>query len=290
MDNLVVLTNLSPAAEHARRYAARLAGPLGARVVLLHVYQPPVPPAETGLAQSSAAYYDREQTEYALRGIAADMLVPTVVEVVDGSFGEALEAAVARYRPLLLVLGLTTTNGYLDALLANRALPLLRHSPYPALLVPESAALLPPRRVVIGVDGEPFGLMEPAAGVFRELLHTWQAAPTLAYVTTPESSRSRNEVLRTVQRGGLLPEETELEFCQPLAEAAEAGLLATTTACEANLLVLLARRRSFLGQLFHRSVTARVLRQAQLPVLLLPVAEPVGAPTPRETDAAVLRE
>lgn len=277
MDNLVVLTNLSPAAEHARRYAARLAGPLGARVVLLHVYQPPVLPAETGLAQSSAAYYDRAQTEYALRGIAADMLVPTAVEVVDGGFGEALAAAVARYRPLLLVLGLTTTNGYVDALLANRALPVLRHSPYPALLVPESAPLLPPRRVVIGVDGEPFGLTEPAAGVFRELLRTWQAAPTLAHVTTPDSSRSRNEVLRLVRRGGLLPEETELEFCQPLADTAEAGLLTTAGARGANLLVLLARQRSFLGRLFHRSVTARVLRRAPLPVLLLPVADDVAA-------------
>lgn len=288
MDNLVVLTNLSPAAEHARRYAARLAGPLGARVVLLHVYQPPVLPAETGLALSSAAYYDREQTEYALRGIAADMLAPTEVAVVDGSFGEALEAAVARYRPLLLVLGLTTTNGYVDALLANRALPLLRHCPYPALLVPESAALLPPRRVVIGVDGEPFGLTEPAAGVFRELLRTWQAAPTLAHVTTPDSTWHRSEVLRAVQRGGLLPTDAEVEYHQPLADAAEDGLLTTAAARGANLLVLLARRRSFLGQLFHRSVTARVLRRAPLPVLLLPVAEPELAPEQPHVGAATV--
>lgn len=291
MDNLVVLTDLSPAAEHARHYAALLAGPLGARVVLLHVYQPPVVPAETGLALSSALYYDREQLEYSLRTLAADMLVPAVAEVVDGSFGEALEAAVARHRPLLLVLGLTAAPGYFEALLANRALPLLRHCPYPALLVPESAALLPPRRVVIGVDGEPFGLKEPAAGVFRELLSTWRAVPTLAHVSTPDSTWHRHEVLRTVQRGGLLPSEAEVEYHQPLADAAEDGLLSTAAARGANLLVLLARRRSFLGQLFHRSVTARVLRRAPLPVLLLPVAEPAGAPEPQDAStAAVLSE
>lgn len=288
MDNLVVLTNLSPAAEHSRRYAARLAGPLGARVVLLHVYQPPVLPADTGLALSSAAYYDREQTEYALRGLAADMLVPTAVEVIEGSFADVLPAALARYQPLLLLLGLSSATSYFDALLTNRALPVLRHSPCPLLLVPETAALLPPRRVVIGVDGEPFGLADPAAGVFRELLHTWQAAPTLTYVTTPVSSRSRNEVLRTVQRGGLLPAATALEFCQPLAEAPEDGLLTTAAARGATLLVLLARRRSFLGQLFHRSVTAQVLRRAPLPVLLLPVAETVPAAAPQDADAATV--
>ncbi|TLM96575.1 universal stress protein [Hymenobacter jeollabukensis] len=248
--------------------------------MLLHVYQPPIVPAESSLAVGNVMYYDRQQITEALEGIAADMLVPTVVEVVDGTFGDALAAAVARYQPLLLVLGLTSTERYFDALLANRALPLLRHSPYPALLVPETAALLPPRRVVVGIDGEPFAVPTAAAGILRELLSTWQAAPTLAYTTTPESSLSRNEVLRSVQRSGLLPGEAEIDFCQPLAPTPEDGLLSSATARGANLLVLLARRRSFLGQLFHRSVTARVLRRATLPVLLLPVAEPVTVATP----------
>jgi nucleotide-binding universal stress UspA family protein len=288
MDNLVVLTNLSPAAERARRYAAQLAGPLGARVVLLHVYQAPALPAETGLElPSSAAYFDREQVTTALEAIAGEMTVPTTVDVVDGAFAEVLEAAVARYHPLLLVLGLTAADGYFDALLTNRALPLLRHSAYPSLLVPETAALRPPRRVVVGVDGEPFVVRDPAASMLQELLSTWQVQPTLAHTTTPDSSLSRNEVLRSVQRSGLLPEQTEINFSQPLASTPEDGLLQTAAAQEANLLVLLARRRSFLGQLFHRSVTARVLRQATLPVLLLPVAEPAeGAAPARVAQAA----
>ncbi|GAB2942692.1 hypothetical protein GCM10027048_04160 [Hymenobacter coalescens] len=280
MDNLVVLTNLSPAAEHARRYAAQLAGPLGARVVLLHVHQVPALSPETGLVLGSAGYFEREQVCTALEAIAAEMLVPTAVEIVDGAFGAALEAAVARYQPLLLVLGLTGTEGYFDALLANRALPLLRHSPYPALLVPEAAALRPPRRVVLAVDGEDFSVPAPAAGGFRELLTTWQAELTLMHTATPYSSRSRNEVLRAVQRSGLLPAATEMRFSQPVAATPEEGVRLTTTSREASLLVLLARRRSFLGQLFHRSVTARVLRQATLPVLLLPAAEAVPQPAP----------
>jgi nucleotide-binding universal stress UspA family protein len=248
-------------------------------VVLLHVYQPPVLSPDTGLVMGSAGYFDREQTEAALQAIAADMLGPVTVEVVDGTFADALEAAVARYQPLLLVLGLTSTEHYFDALLANRALPLLRHSPYPVLLVPETAALTPPRRVVIGVDGEPFAVAPPAAEVLQDLLRTWQARPTLTHATTPDSSRSRNEVLRTVQRSGLLPAAAEIDFHQPLAETPEAGLLHTATLRQADLLVLMARRRSFLGQLFHRSVTARVMRRAALPVLLLPVADAVPATT-----------
>ncbi|RTQ52558.1 universal stress protein [Hymenobacter gummosus] len=280
MDTLVVLTNLSPAAERARRYAARLAGPLGARVVLLHVYQPPVLSPDTGLVMGSAGYYDREQTDTALQALAADMPVPATAEVIDGAFADGLSAAVRRYQPLLLVLGLTSTEHYFDALLANRALPLLRHSPCAVLLVPETAALTPPHRVVLGVDGEPFAVGPAAAAVLHELLRTWQAQATLTYTSTPASSLSRNEVLRAVQRSGLLPAAAEIDFHQPLADTPEQGLLRTAAARQANLLVLMARRRSFLGQLFHRSVTARVARQASLPVLLLPVADAVPEAAP----------
>jgi nucleotide-binding universal stress UspA family protein len=37
-----------------------------------------------------------------------------------------------------------------------------------------------------------------------------------------------------------------------------------------DLVVLIARPRSFLGQLFHRSVTAQVLLHSRVPVLVLP--------------------
>ncbi|WP_400191033.1 universal stress protein [Hymenobacter sp. B81] len=280
MDTLLVLTNLSPAAECARRYAAQLAGPLGARVVLLHVFQAPALGPEAALLPASTMPYDREQVQFALEQIAEQMLVPAVAEVVDGAFGPALVAAVARLQPRLLVLGLTSTEGYFEALLANRMLPLLRQGAVPVLLVPTAEGLRAPRRVVVGLDGEAFRVGKAGAELFQELLATWQARPVLACTTTPGSSLSRKEVLRAVQGSGLLRPDTELSFQQPLAQTPETGLLQAATVHQADLLVLLARRRSYLGQLFHRSVTARVLRRATQPVLLLPTAEAVAAEVP----------
>ncbi|GAA4386904.1 universal stress protein [Hymenobacter koreensis] len=276
MENLLVLTDLSPAAENARRYAAQVAALLGARVVLLHVHQTPVLTGDLVPGLGSALQYNREQMAYALEGIAGNMIVPTVAEVVEGTFGPALNTALARYRPRLVILGLSAAENYVEAMLTNRALPLLQYGNVPVLLVPASAVSSRiPRHVVLGIDGEAFAVAPPASELFQELLNTWQAQLVLTCAATPDTSVSRTEALRTVQHSGLLDSETKLTFQQPLAETPEAGLLRTATQHEADLLVLVARRRSFLGQLFHRSVTARVLRRVTQPVLLLPTTDAV---------------
>ncbi len=48
------------------------------------------------------------------------------------------------------------------------------------------------------------------------------------------------------------------------------GILEAAATGKFDLIVLIARPRSFLGELFHHSVTAEVLLHCRLPVLVLP--------------------
>jgi nucleotide-binding universal stress UspA family protein len=48
------------------------------------------------------------------------------------------------------------------------------------------------------------------------------------------------------------------------------GILQATQSGEVDLVVVLARPRSFWGQLFHHNVTAQVLLHSTVPVLVLP--------------------
>lgn len=52
------------------------------------------------------------------------------------------------------------------------------------------------------------------------------------------------------------------------------GILQAVADTGVNLFVLITRPRSFLEQLFHQSVTVRVLRRSLVPVLLLPAEGP----------------
>ncbi|WP_162910568.1 universal stress protein [Hymenobacter oligotrophus] len=272
MDTIVVLTDLSPAAEQARRYAAQVAAPLGARVVLLHLSQELTLPSNA--TETSAEV--RRTLPAKLQALADDMLVPTSAAIIDGNFDEDIDAIIERYNPMLLVLGLTQTNSYFEALLANRALNTLRYNTCPIMLVPASAALAPPYRVVLAVDGEAFAVPAPAAGLFNEVLSTW--APELAVVNTVGSAAKASiAALQQVQASGLLRGEQRLSFQQPVVSAPEDGILRVLNEQRGSLLVMVARRRSLLGQLFHRSVTARVLRNTTVPVLLLPAADTEAA-------------
>ena len=53
-----------------------------------------------------------------------------------------------------------------------------------------------------------------------------------------------------------------------------AGVLQAIIDTQADMLVHIARPRSFLGRLFHESVTAEVLRHSMVPMLLLPARSP----------------
>ncbi|UYZ60368.1 universal stress protein [Hymenobacter latericus] len=279
MDTIVVLTDLSPAAEQARRYAAQVAAPLGARVVLLHLSQELTLPSNA--TETSAEI--RRTLPAKLQALADEMLVPTTAEVVEGNFDEDIDAIIERYNPMLLVLGLTQANSYFEALLSNRALNMLRYGACPVVLVPASAALTPPYRVVLAVDGEAFTVPQAAAAVLDEVFTTWAVSPTVVN-TVGSAAKASIAALQQVQASGLLRGEQQLNYQQPVVKAPEEGILRVVAEQRANLLVMIARRRSLLGQLFHRSVTSRVLRSTNVPVLLLPGDEVPVAAEPKTAD------
>ena len=55
------------------------------------------------------------------------------------------------------------------------------------------------------------------------------------------------------------------------------GILRAVAEAQADLLILITRPRSFLGSLFHHSVTAKLLENCPIPVLVLPADAPAAA-------------
>ena len=67
------------------------------------------------------------------------------------------------------------------------------------------------------------------------------------------------------------------------------GVLAAVQDTKADLVIVLARERSYLGELFHRSVTAQLLAHCPVPVLVLPVAVAVESVAPAGRATATAR-
>lgn len=276
----VVLTDLADANNQLMRYAATLAQPIGARLVLLHAYHELVVDPEFGYAAGPFSLDNQREIRAALQEAAATLPVPTEVEVTIEPLRDAVEDAVRRHQPLLLLMGLSETTDWFDRLISNAALPILRATHYPLLLVPEASHQRPsvPRHVLIAADGEAFAL-NSAAHAARELFDALQLRCTVLVVRPEDEQRAPQpapgaaEVMPAVRQGLHMPDLPDSAFHPLFQDDPAEGILRALTDLEPDLLVFIARRRSFLGDLFHRSVTARVAERTAIPILLLPEQE-----------------
>ena len=171
-----------------------------------------------------------------------------------------------------MLLGRPATEETPDELVSTTALDILRTAPYPMLVVPHNVhATKPPRRILLAVDGEEFSLGQHA-GAMRHLLNVLHAELTVLHVAeNADIEDNAAAALAMVQRTGLTTELTQPIQTRSLNASAPAdGILQVARPADFDLVVLIARPRSFLGELFHHSVTAQVLLHSPLPVLVLP--------------------
>ncbi|MDB5271425.1 MAG: hypothetical protein JWP58_4465 [Hymenobacter sp.] len=277
--SILVLANVSATAERAARYAARLGAPLHANVVLLNLlalntYPVTLTPELAEIETREAALERNERLE-GLWSIARQLPGLAVVEEASGPMFDAVTTAVRQHQSQLLVMGLSPEHSLLDHLLHNQILPVLRATHLPLLLVPEAAP--PPglpRRVLLALDGAPF-TPNAAARHLAPLLAACPATFTIAHLAEDdEPLEFSNQLVRAELRASmLLPASTSVELYQITNQSPADGILQASFDTQADLVVLIARPRSFLGRLFHRSVTAQVISRSQKPVLLLPAEE-----------------
>lgn len=267
--SLLILTDFFQASNRALSYTTNLAGPLGARLVLLHVRRDSVLDPEMFTGELSNL--SKEAMSLAMNSLAAGLTVPVVAEVGHGRVAFAVADAVDRHHPALIVLGRPDYSETPDELVQTTSLDILRTSPYPMLVVPHAIVdIALPRRVLMAVDGEDFTLGE-YAGSIRHLFTSLQCELTVLHIV-PEAdehnsvANALNSVLQTGLAVDLPPVYTRTVVNARPAE----GILAAATPNAYDMVVLVARPRSFLGKLFHRSVTAQVLLHSALPVLVIP--------------------
>ncbi|MDO7852519.1 universal stress protein [Hymenobacter convexus] len=269
----IVLTDLTEAANVALAYTTRLAARLHGRLVLLHVYLniDPLRDPEEFILTTATELAGRQRIQADLQRQARQLPVPTETELSIEPLATAVARAVALHHPQLLALGRAKPRTLLDRLLPHEAAPVLQAAGFPMLLVPEGWTETElPLRVMVAADGHPFALSPPALAL-HELLASLQASVSVVHVAPAAHGPSRGEqALESVRHTHLFGPLANNSLYEVREETPADGILHAAGEVRAQLLVLLARPHTFLGGLFHRSVTAQVLRRSPVPVLVLP--------------------
>ena len=273
--SIVVLTDFSPAAERALAYAAVLAGPLAAEVHVVNVYSPPAMTSRVAaVLYATNARYLRERRR-TLKKVVADLPGPTTTELVEADWDTAVTEALARHQPMLLVAGLTATDGTIDEWLSNRPLPLARQTGYPLLLVPQhlpNAALRPPRCLALAVTDEAFALVPNALRV-APLLDALNPSIVTVCVVPANKWATGEHGLRAARRCGLAAAMPGSQLHTVVGEAPAPGILQAVAQLDADMLALVDRGHGWLHDLAVDSVFDQILRDTPVPVLLLAAQE-----------------
>jgi nucleotide-binding universal stress UspA family protein len=128
-----------------------------------------------------------------------------------------------------------------------------------------------PRRLLLAVDEEHFSLGEHM-GLVHHFLAALGTQLTLLHVAAHQSTMADRAALEAVERTGLSLDLLPTTF-QHFQHASPAeGILQVAANGQFDMVALIARPRSFLGDLFQCSVTARVMLHSPVPVLVLPAA------------------
>ncbi|MBG8556016.1 universal stress protein [Hymenobacter guriensis] len=272
---ILVLTDFSAAADHALAYAAVLAKPLGAHLVVLHV------DTHTSLLDPellAGPRPDQQAITLALSTRIHGLRVPAQAEVCAGTLAVAVAEVADRHQPALIVVGRQPTEDVPEELISSSAVDVLQITSHPLLVVPYAATLpAAPHYALLAADDEPFSLGENAGSV-RHLFNALNVRLSVVHVAPPGRQASHTQALDAVLQTGITI-EMPLPLLHRVTDADPARGIATTAATfHPDLLVLIARPRSFFGRLFHRSVTAQVVLHSAVPVLLLPATTEATGP------------
>lgn len=266
----VVLTDMSPAAEVALTYTARLAQLLNGRVQLLHVYMDLVLEPEIGMVAAPIQVANCQEILTEMMQRARLLPVPAEAELSIEPLTVAVSEVVQRHHPLLLAIGRLHPESVLDHLLHNHALPILQDASHPLLLVPENWTDTElPTRIVVAADDQHFWL-NGASLRLEELLTALHPTTTVVHVASGDGPSEAGIGLEAVRRTGLFGAITGNSLYEVRAEAPAEGILHAAAEQQAQLIVMLARPHTLFEDLFHRSVTGQVLRHSPVPVLVLP--------------------
>ncbi|AMR25578.1 hypothetical protein A0257_23110 (plasmid) [Hymenobacter psoromatis] len=289
---LVVFAGFYEAARHAEHYVDTLGQALpGSKLVLLHVNRASLfdPYLIVGERYRQADLAVETDTTAALHRQAAALRTPATVVVTTDLLPTIAHDLATRYQPALFVLSQPDPDQPAASVVADCA-ELLRAGQHALLAVPLTASAdHAPRRILLAADREAFALA-PAALALRELLALPGTELFVAHVSGGvEDDAGCAAALRAVQDSGLvagLPIPKLRGYNQD--DYAE-GVLDAVRDTQADLVVVFARQRSYLGELFHHSVTARLLADCPVPILVLPTTVAAVPTTLPEASATVVQ-
>ncbi len=279
MKKILVPTDFSHTASNAFQFAASLARQFDSEVTLLHVYHPHFDPNNPLAGKDKHEIADDltrrmdafvgENTSPANRkdkNIAYQRLVK---EVQFGFAAEEISQISKDYD--FIVMGTTGDGDWLEKLFGSVSSHVAQHAHCPVLLVPEKARFKGFRTVVYASNHASSDKL-----LIEKIVDAMQIPTDAIHLVHVEENPDEEYVLRN-GRHELISRDEKKDINLTLADIKANSILKAlneyAVSHRADLIMMRTTERSFLQNVFHRSLTKQmVLTADQIPLLVLHVA------------------
>ncbi len=272
INKIVVPTDFSETADNALQFAIDMAKLLQAEVDVVHVHTPSLngPPAPA-LVEDQGTDYKRslldalKQPHLGQEELSEDQTYIAKTTLIKGFVAEEIQKISNRPETDLIVMGTTGQSGLLEKLFGSISLEVARKAGCPIILVPGKARFKGFKHIVYASNYHPaeetvLPKVINFAKPFKPMLH-------FAHI----NEQSGNKYFVQSNFLGQISSEEEMSFKLTTIESKEVikGLNRYAEEQGADLMILATIQRSFLKQLFHKSITQRMVFNTNIPLLIL---------------------
>lgn len=269
MRTIIVPVNFSKNSNNAAHYAADMARKMGAALNLVHVFQAPMVISEVPMPEYALEEM-RDTNLSLLKDLAAELLkrtdgkIKVSIDMEIGAIERKIESFCAYKKTFMVVMG-ASGHSLQNTLQGSNTIRVLRHMPYPLLVIPENAVFQDVKSIVVACDREDIDNGVPTfLSTLREMAQLLDARLELLHVLTTgkemaaETVEEYNTWKRTAKT--MAP---ELHFIHE--SKVEEGINEYLQQHEADWLMIFPKRHSLLE--FHKSHSRQIVLTCPLPVM-----------------------
>lgn len=274
MKKIIVATDFSESATNAVFYARDLAVVLDADLVLLHVYQQPVPVSEIPIVvdkekEMSKAKDELSELRYKLSK-KTDGAIDIHDMIPEGSFFPILEKLCAEVQPYLVVLGSQGSSSLDRLIMGGHTVHAMKHLQWPVLAVPVDAGFEGIHKIGLACDLHDVDTLIPAEKLnklvcdLKAELHVLNTGKPDVY--DPELLTGSEKLTRI--------SSVKPKFHFLTDNKVDEGIVDFANKIKIDLLIVLPRKHGFIYQLLHKSHTKYMAMHSSVPVLALHQIQP----------------
>lgn len=272
MLNFLVLTDFSPTAQSALRYAVALAEKMTAHITLLHIGNTPENTAKNiaQLATEKAKYETLKYANIHILDAYGDFLA-TLQDFLLHNPINYLFVGMKGLRSLdTSWLGLKDLEKVEKFWIGSHTITVIENVQVPIIVVPEVSVLLPLRQIVLSIDTQKDYNPETFLPLQEIAMKHQSHVDIVSIRLRSEPKDEDNETLQLRKVKKWLGETIPCSLRVILADGVYEGLRYYMSQVQKeNMLVMVTRKKGFFEKIFGISATQQMVYAAELPVLVL---------------------